>query len=145
MFKHTLAAYALVILRKGDDILLIKRSQNAWFAPGLYSLVGGRVEQGENFRQTLVREIYEEVGLAINPEDLNFVHAFYRQGASEELVALMFECSLWQGEPFNKEPEKHSEILWCPLDNLPMNLIPAHHASLELIKQHYFYSEQQPG
>ena len=145
MSKHMLAAYALVILRKGDDIALLKRADNARFAPGLYSLIGGRVEEGENFRQTLVREIYEEVGVTITPDDLHFVHTFYRRGTAEELVALMFACHIWQGELFNKEPEKHSELLWCSINNLPENVLPAHRGALELIKQNCLYSEQQAG
>lgn len=145
MSEHVLTGYALVILHKDDRIALLKRADNARFAPGLYSLIGGRVEKGENFRQTLVREVYEEVGITISLEDLHFMHTFYRQGATEELVALVFECFVWQGEPFNKEPEKHKELVWYSINNLPENLIPAHYGALELIRQKSLYSEQQAG
>jgi hypothetical protein len=58
------------------------------------------------------------------------------------MVVAVFECTTFQGEPFNKEPEKHSEIIWANLDNLPELIIPAHRSVLQLIMQKQFYSEQ---
>ncbi len=145
MSKHFLAGYALIVLRRDNHVLFVKRSASAPFGADCYSLIGGRVEKDETFRQALVRETMEEVGVSIDPTDLHFVHAFYREGAESPLVALVFECTRWSGEPFNKEPQKHSAMSWFSLDDLPQNMLPAHRGALELIKQKVFYSEQRPS
>ena len=125
-----------------DKILLIKRSDNAKVAPGLYSLIGGSLEKNESYRQALVREINEEVGIKTDPNELQFQHVFYRNGTEHELVACVFECTNWQGEPFNKEPMKHTDLLWVTLNDLPQNMIKAHRNVLNLISQKVQYSEQ---
>lgn len=145
MSNHMVQAYALIIMRKDNQILLLKRADTAKFAPGHYSLIGGAVEKDETFRQTVVREAHEEVGVTIDPDDLHFVHTFYRKGAEHELVACVFECNKWQGEPFNKEPEKHPLLEWIDADKLPEKMIPAHGGALALIAQGCMYSEQKPG
>jgi 8-oxo-dGTP diphosphatase len=142
MAHHLIAPYVLVILREDDKILLVQRSHDASFAPGAYSLVGGSVEKNENFRQALVREIAEEIGVEVREEDLTFVHVFYRHGEVDELVATIFECSNWRGEPINKEPNKHHQLVWVRADELPDELLPAHRGALECIEQGMTYSEQ---
>jgi mutator protein MutT len=142
MKETHLAGYTLVLMRKGNQVLLIKRSDKAKFAPGHYSLVGGSVEKGETYRQSLVREVHEEIGATILPADLRFVHVFYRNGTEHELVCCIFECSTWEGKIYNKEPDKHSDLSWFDLDHLPEKMIPAHRNALKLIAQQQLYSEQ---
>lgn len=140
MAPHTLVAYALVMLVHDDSILMLKRSALSKFAPGVYSFPGGRVEKNETIRQAVIREVQEELGLAIDENDLEFVHTFYRKG-EHELVACIFKCTKWQGRPLNKEPEKHEELQWLDFDNLPENIIPAHRKVWECIQQGKMYSE----
>jgi len=104
-------------------------------------MLGGRVEKGETFRQAAIREAQEEIGIDIQQDDLKFVHSFYRNGGKEELVAHVFECVRWSGEPFNKEPDKHSEMTWCPKGTLPEDVVFAHAGAIELVNQGIFYSE----
>ncbi len=141
MSSHALVAYALVMLVRGDSVLMLKRSTMSKFAPGAYSLPGGRVEQNETFRQAVAREVKEELGIIIQEDDLAFVHTFYRKGADDELVAFVFQCKKWQGDLINKEPEKHEEFRWIEFDNLPDNIIPAHRKVWGYIQQGKHYSE----
>jgi len=69
MSNHLIVSYALVMLRCDDQILFIKRTNTAGFAPGCYSLVGGKVEKNETFRKSLIREIFEEVGVIVHQDD----------------------------------------------------------------------------
>ncbi|MBX9831273.1 NUDIX domain-containing protein [Candidatus Babeliales bacterium] len=140
--RHQVVAYAIIIMRQNNKFLLIQRAENASFAPGHYSLIGGSLEPKETFRQALVREVREEIGVTINENDLHFAHTFHRNGVKHELVACVFECTTWQGEPQNKEPEKHRELAWFALDDLPEKIIPAHRSVIALIAKKEFYSEQ---
>ena len=45
--------------------LLVKRSSKSTHQPGLWELPGGKMDPGETFDQTLLREVAEETGLVI--------------------------------------------------------------------------------
>ena len=78
--------FSALILKQADTVFLLKRSADAKYAPGLYHLIGGRVEVGENFRQAIVREAREEVGIIIDEKDLVFKHVFHRSLVNQSLV-----------------------------------------------------------
>ncbi len=54
------------IIRKGDKILLIKKSDKVDIYPGRWDLPGGRLDPGESWNEGLAREVREETGLRIN-------------------------------------------------------------------------------
>jgi len=132
--------YVLVLLYQDNSILLLRR-HNTSFGNGLYSLPGGKIEQGETARQAAIREAQEELGITIEEDNLTCVHVFHRKGDHEELFALVFKVTQWQGTPTNKEPNKHDDLQWFTLDKLPTNIIPAHHQALLCSNQNIFYSE----
>ncbi len=61
-----LRAYVTVFLFRGDQVLLLHRSEDRTFAPGLWTGVGGRVAPGEmeDLEAAALREVFEETGLA---------------------------------------------------------------------------------
>ena len=128
----TVVPYVLVLFRKDTTVLLIKR-ENTGFGDNLYGLVGGKVED-ETFRQAAVRETFEEIGVKIKEEDLELVHVLHRKGTENTLVSLIFQVKKWAGQPFNKEPHKHSEIKWFSFNDLPP-MVPAHQQALACIHQ----------
>lgn len=52
----------IVAILRDDQILL---AHNRTFRPGLYSLVAGFMEPGEEFEDTVAREVFEEVGVQV--------------------------------------------------------------------------------
>jgi 8-oxo-dGTP diphosphatase len=56
---------AIVLVRTNGELLLIRTSYRPW-----YTVPGGRVERGEEPRQTAARELHEEVGIRIAPDAL---------------------------------------------------------------------------
>lgn len=133
--------YVLALLYNGDEILLLRRA-NADFGKGLYSLVGGKVEKNERALHAIKREVYEEVGLDIPEEAFSLVHTFHRQGTEGPLLALCFKADISSLPlPYNKEPEKHDDMRFFTLRNLPENILPAHKQALEYIQKNSSYSE----
>ncbi|MFM8581537.1 MAG: NUDIX hydrolase, partial [Planctomycetaceae bacterium] len=58
---HSLTAYAVVVVRRGPQFLLVQESHpgQPWYLPA------GHVEPGESFAQAAVREAWEESGLTV--------------------------------------------------------------------------------
>ena len=54
---------AVVVLVQKEEEILLARSPR--FPPGMFSLVAGFVEPGENLEETVVREVQEETGIAV--------------------------------------------------------------------------------
>jgi len=59
VFRQRLAAYALVISERG---ILATEFSDRTAVPGLWSLPGGGIDEGENPAQAVQREIHEETG-----------------------------------------------------------------------------------
>jgi len=64
--------YAGVVVKYKDKVLLAKRNNLGSF-PGMWSIFGGRVEEGEDTRDAAKREFFEETSIDINDKDISFV------------------------------------------------------------------------
>lgn len=134
------ALYSIALLCVGNDVLLVRR-HNAKFANGLYSMIGGKVENDETARHAAKREIQEETGLDIPEDNLELIHTFHRKGTESELIALCFKADITGMKFLNKEPDKHDDIRLFPISKLPENIIPAHKQAINCILKHITYSE----
>lgn len=130
-----------VVLRKGDKVAFVLRSNTAWMNSH-YGLPSGKVEVGESFRVAAIREGKEEVGVTIKPENLRPVLTVHRNDDDSYWVDQYFEVVDWEGEAHNAEPHMHSEVAWLDLNNLPDNIIPSVRRALEQITTGNSYFEE---
>ena len=74
----------------------------------------GHLERGENISQAAVRETFEETGIALDPAKLRHVLSIHQRnpGTADTRIGFAFTPGLWDGEPANAEPHKHSELVW---------------------------------
>jgi 8-oxo-dGTP pyrophosphatase MutT (NUDIX family) len=75
--RQRVAAYAL-LLRNGE--VLLTRMSARTRIPGRWTLPGGGIDHGEDPREALVREVYEETGLRIDAGLLADVHSSHFTG-----------------------------------------------------------------
>jgi 8-oxo-dGTP diphosphatase len=61
--RYMLVPRTLIFLTRGEQILLLKGSQDKRLWAGLYNGIGGHVEQGEDILSSARRELKEETGL----------------------------------------------------------------------------------
>jgi len=64
--------YTGVMVKCGDKILLCKRNNLGSF-PGMWSIPGGKLEEGESTQEGARREFFEETAVDIDDLDLKFI------------------------------------------------------------------------
>lgn len=100
-------------------LLLVKRLK----APeaGHWSLPGGKVDFGERVADAVKREVAEELGVDIAlTRPLGLVEMVGLDG--QHWVSPIYEATIRQGEPVNREPSKHESFVWADLDAPPAPL-----------------------
>lgn len=101
---------------------------NTGYMDGYWAVPAGHVEKDESVLAAALREVREEVGVEIDPDDLVPVTAMHRTGgngqAIDERVDFFFTTSRWSGEPRLMEPGKAAGLAWYSLDNLPDPVVP---------------------
>lgn len=133
---HFLAGIgALVWHPATDTYLLLQRAGQRDFGAGMWECVTGRVDQGEGFAQALVREVREEIGVAVQFEYFLGVTHFYR-GATRpenELVGILCCCSLARRESIQISDE-HAQYRWLSASEA-LALLPAENWLAEIIRR----------
>lgn len=129
---------AYLILRQADNVLLLLR-KNTGYCDGQYGLVSGHVEDGESATAGMIREAKEEAGIEIS--QLRVVHVLHRY-SNRQNVDIFFECTAWEGELKNQEPEKCASLEFFPLANLPENTIPYIARTIQAAANGIHYSEE---
>jgi 8-oxo-dGTP diphosphatase len=107
---------------RGSQVLLIRRF-NTGYADGQYSVPAGHLDGGETVIAAARREAMEEVGVGIDPQDIEFSSVMHRLNG-EERVDFFVKIRDWAGEPANTEPEKCDDLRWVDVNDLPANTIP---------------------
>ncbi|WP_093900031.1 NUDIX domain-containing protein [Streptomyces sp. Ncost-T10-10d] len=139
--KNVIGAH--LFLKRENCTLLGLRHASTAFAGGEWHALAGRVER-ESVRSCLVREAYEEAGIAIEPADLSLVHTVHLlddHENAEPRLQLFFQASRWDGEPKVREPDRCTAWQWWPLDALPDPVVPYIRAAIEGILAGTAYTE----
>ncbi len=122
-----------ILMIDQDGRVLFGERANVAFGNGLLCLPGGHLEDGESAEGAAVREAREELGIALDLDDLECVHvAHFRSLDGRNGVGFYFRSSRWEGEISNCEPGKCKKLVWCAPDRI-LDGIPMH---IELAMQH---------
>jgi 8-oxo-dGTP diphosphatase len=99
-YRHSVSV-AGVVQNSDGDVLVIRRRDN-----GHLQAPGGILEQAERIEDGLAREVKEETGYTVVPEQLTGIYKHMTLG----VVALVFNCRLTGGEA--QINDEASEVLW---------------------------------
>jgi 8-oxo-dGTP diphosphatase len=106
---------ALVFLRNGRDILLLKGAPNKRIWANRYNGVGGHVEADEDILTAARREVQEETGLVV--ADLQLQALVNVDAGAPGVGILMYVFTGWSD---NRETVSSGEgsLYWTPIDQL---------------------------
>ena len=99
---------ALGILFRNGKILLGKRAKHRRSYPNVWDMIGGHCENTETPKQTLIRELQEEIG--VTPIQFKQIETLLDPNNGETYH--VFVVTDWKGEPDLLQPEEHSMIGW---------------------------------
>ncbi|UCE14834.1 MAG: 8-oxo-dGTP diphosphatase [Candidatus Heimdallarchaeota archaeon] len=125
MVHHKLATLAYIV-HKNEVLLLFRNKKENDFHEGKYIGIGGRLEPGETPLECILRELKEETGYALTPEEIEFRGYIYfdeihRDKLNEDLPAFNWLVFLYYVPATKKLDFENPEgkLLWVPISEIP--------------------------
>ncbi len=109
---------------------------------GYWGLPAGHIEGVESVGHAALREAREEVGVELSESDIALRHIMHRPSTGGRVYFdFFFTANIGDCEPKSTEPDKHDELRWFKLSELPENTIPYLKRVPEHIKNGMYFSE----
>ena len=109
---------SLVYLLDGQNRVLLGRKRRG-MGVGKWNGFGGKIEAGETMRQCAVRELQEESGIRVRPEDLELMADLYFDQPADGQWShggMVYFARKWEGTPRLSD---EMEPRWFRLEELP--------------------------
>lgn len=118
--QSALLVVAVALIDPRGHVLMHQRPRSAVHG-GLWEFPGGKLEPGETPEAAAVREMAEELGVALAVDALSSVGfasgltASFADGRRRPLVILLYAARRWEGEPVLHEGEA---MAWLPVEEI---------------------------
>lgn len=109
-----IVAKTLIVNSKDQYLVLIRSSTHPHFALH-YDFPGGVVEQNEDITTAAAREIMEEIGLEVEPSDLQLV---FEYNVEKNVMHVLFELRLQTDSPAILLSWEHNDYEWMRAEKL---------------------------
>ena len=126
------------IFDKDGRLFITQRGEKAKNERGKWEIPGGGVEFGETFKQAIIREIKEEVGVEIKVVELLGICDHIIPDEKQHWVSPTYICTITKGTPKIVEPEKCAAIGWFTLEEaetLDLSIVTKY--DITLLKKKY--------
>ena len=108
---ETVELMNMCMIRRGSEVLVQDRVDPNW--PGI-AFPGGHVEKGESFTDSVIREVFEEMGLMISSPHLCGIKDWCENGV--RCVVLLYQAEQFTGTLRSSE---EGSVRWVSLAEFP--------------------------
>ncbi|MBV8687993.1 MAG: (deoxy)nucleoside triphosphate pyrophosphohydrolase [Alphaproteobacteria bacterium] len=128
----TLTVVAAALVDREGRVLLQRRAAGRAMA-GLWEFPGGKVEAGERPEAALVRELAEELGIAVEAGALVPSLFASADNGGRLMLLLLYLCRSWQGDPAALDADA---LLWArPAEMRALAMPPADAPLVEMLER----------
>jgi 8-oxo-dGTP diphosphatase len=128
MLSHPIRVVAAIIFNSENQFLIARKKAGMPLA-GFYEFPGGKVEDGEDDRSALIREIREELNIELKEISFSFDFSYSAQEKTIEFV--FFKALIAGGEIRTMD---HDHIVWTNIPEIEKyNLAPADREAIKHI------------
>ena len=111
--KYSVSVAGVVIDEAGRVLVIQRRDNGAWEAPG------GILEPGETFEEGVIREVREETGITVEVERLTGAY----KNMTRDIVALVYRCRAVSGAAGVSDEARH--VRWITRPQVDERMTPA--------------------
>ena len=103
------------IMNSNGEFLFQKRTPNKRTFPNKWSQTGGGVDEGETTLEAALRECSEELGISINPDNMELILSFKRKYDFVDVWLVKQDLKI---EDLVLQEDEVSEVKWATIDEI---------------------------
>ncbi len=115
---RVLVVVAAALVNEKGEVLLAQRPEGKAMA-GLWEFPGGKIEENECPEAALCRELLEELGITVNPDDLKPINFASHAYEDFHLLMPLFACHRWGGKLHAREGQSFAWVEPASLHDYP--------------------------
>ena len=109
------------IITDNDNILLLQRTKDDLFNAGKWEIPGGKIDPGQSAEDSQIREIKEETGLDIEPDNSDtYIDSFIitdGRYSGSKYISIVGLAKVIKGNV--KLSPEHDDFNWVPSQEIP--------------------------
>lgn len=132
----TIQCHIIKDLETHPKFLVLKRKQNTKWYPGMWQVITGKIESGENPEQTAIREVNEETGQKVNDFwHIPYIGSFYDTRSKAIQNIPIFAATLKNDEIILSD--EHTDFKWLDYNEVNEYLaLPSHKTAHTFIPEY---------
>ena len=103
------------IMNSNGEFLIQKRTPNKKNFPNKWAQTGGGVDEGETTLEAALRECSEELGISINPDNMELILSFKRKYDFVDVWLVKQDLKI---EELILQEDEVSEVKWATIDEI---------------------------
>jgi NAD+ diphosphatase len=127
-YFHNVAAAVMVVLQTQDELLFVRRNQNP--SIGLLDLPGGFVDYNESAKDTVIRELKEELAIDLSQSEMIFFGSYPNQYLYKNVLYhtldLAFVMTIAKEKNYFFSQEEIQELVWIKKNEIKLDHLAFH-------------------